>query len=87
MTNLIRKLTSRKLWAAVAGVAVGIATIFGVDESTISVIAGAAVALSSVVAYIFAEGRIDAAGVLNAAEKEPEETPDEAAEMEDGNVC
>lgn len=90
MQTFIRKITSRKLWAAIAGIAVGIATIFGVDEGTISVVAGAVTALFSVVAYIFAEGKIDAAHVAAVGltkEDEPKETADEAAEMEDGDVC
>lgn len=97
MKELFRKLTSRKLWAAIAGVAVGVATMFGVEADTISTIAGAAMTLGSVVAYIIAEGKIDAAHVATAAEAietgviaietEPEETADESAELEDGNVC
>lgn len=60
-----RKLSSRKLWAAVAGVVTGLAMVFGLDESTISTVAGAVVSAASVVAYIMAEGKVDAEGVKN----------------------
>jgi len=61
-----RKLSSRKLWAAVAGIVTGLAMVFGLDEGTISNVAGAVVSVASVVAYIIAEGRVDAEGVKKA---------------------
>ena len=66
MTTIIAKLSSRKLWVAIAGIATGIATILGVDGSDIIDVAGAVTALVSVVTYIIVEGRIDAEGVKNA---------------------
>ena len=63
--NIIRKLTSRKLWLAVAGVATGIAMVLGADASEIQTVAGAVTSLVSAVAYIIVEGRVDAAGVQN----------------------
>jgi phage shock protein PspC (stress-responsive transcriptional regulator) len=66
MKVLIKKLTSRKFWAAVAGVVVGLAMVFGLDESIISTVSGAVTAVASVVAYIIMEGRVDAEGVKNA---------------------
>lgn len=56
-----RKLSSRKLWAAVAGVVAGLAMVFGLDENTITTVSGAVVSAASVVAYILAEGKVDAA--------------------------
>ena len=64
-----RKLSSRKLWAAVAGIISGLAIIFGLDENTITTVSGAIVALASVATYIVTEGKVDAAGVANASEK------------------
>ena len=61
-----RKLSSRKLWAAVAGIVTGLAMVFGLDEGTISNVAGAVVSVASVVAYIIAEGKVDAEGVKKA---------------------
>ena len=68
MSNVIRKLTSRKLWLAIAGVATGIAMILGVDGSDITSIAGAVTALASVITYIITEGKIDAESVKTAVE-------------------
>ncbi len=58
-----RKLSSRKLWAAIAGIVTGLAMVFGLDESTISSVAGAVVSVASVVSYIITEGKVDAAEV------------------------
>lgn len=63
-----RKLSSRKLWAAVAGIVTGLAMVFGLDEGTISSVAGAVVSVASVVAYIITEGKVDAEGVKRAVE-------------------
>lgn len=63
-----RKLSSRKLWAAVAGIVTGLAMVFGLDENTISTVAGAVVSVASVVAYILAEGKVDAESVKNAVD-------------------
>lgn len=63
------KLSSRKLWAAVAGIVTGLAMVFGLDQNTISTVAGAVVSVASVVAYIMAEGKVDAESVKNSVEK------------------
>ena len=63
-----RKLSSRKLWAAVAGVVTGLAMVFGLDEGTISSVAGAVVSVASVLAYIITEGKVDEAAARKAAE-------------------
>lgn len=66
MSEILRKLASRKLWMAIAGIATGIATILGVDGSEISTVAGAITALASVITYIVVEGKVDAESVKNA---------------------
>ena len=66
-----RKLSSRKLWAAIAGIVTGMSMVFGLDESTISSVAGAVVSVASVVSYIITEGKVDAAGVRKAADDKP----------------
>lgn len=66
--NWKKKLSSRKLWAAVAGVVTGLAMVFGLDEGIISTVAGAIVSVSSVITYIVTEGKIDAESVKNAIE-------------------
>ena len=54
------KLSSRKLWMAVAGI--------GVDASDIQTVAGGVISVVSAVSYIFTEGRIDAARAGKAIE-------------------
>lgn len=68
METLKRKLSSRKLWAAIAGVITGLAMVFGLDETVISTVAGAVVSVMSLMTYIITEGRVDAAGVKNAVQ-------------------
>ena len=68
MNKILRKLSSRKLWAAVAGIATGLAMVFGLDETIINTAAGAVVSLASVVAYIVTEGKVDAEGAKQAAQ-------------------
>ena len=64
-----RKLSSRKLWAAIAGIVTGLAMVFKLDESTISSVAGAVVSVASVVTYIITEGKVDAENVKKTVEK------------------
>ena len=66
MKEILRKLSSRKLWMAIAGVASGIAMALGVDATEIGTVAGAVTALISIVTYIYVEGKVDAEGVKNA---------------------
>lgn len=66
MSTLKRKLSSRKLWAAVAGVAAGLAMVFGLDENIITSVAGAVMSLTTIITYIVTEGRVDAESVKNA---------------------
>ena len=68
MDILMTKLTSRKLWAAVAGLVAGLAMVFGLDENIISTVAGAVMSIASVITYIVTEGKIDAEGVKVAVE-------------------
>lgn len=69
MNALKQKLSSRKLWAAIAGLVMGLSMVFGLDEGTISTVSGAVVSVASVIAYIITEGRVDAAAVGGAVEK------------------
>ena len=72
MKEILKKLTSRKLWMAVAGIATGVAIALGVDASDIDVIAGAVVSVISAVTYIVVEGKVDAESVKNAIESTQE---------------
>ena len=58
-----KKLGSRKLWLALAGVFTGVALILGADAEEIQTIAGAITSLISVIVYITTEGKIDAEAV------------------------
>ena len=62
-----RKLTSRKLWMAVAGFVTGVVLLFtaGATEETVT---GAVMAFGSVVSYIVGEGLSDAAANKNKEE-------------------
>lgn len=55
-----RKLTSRKLWMAVAGLVTGLVLAFGGSEATAATISGVMLSAASVVAYIIGEGMVDA---------------------------
>lgn len=72
MKEVLRKLSSRKLWMAIAGVVTGIAVVLGVDSSELEVIVGAVVSVISAVAYIVVEGKVDAESVKNAIESTQE---------------
>ena len=65
MKELRRKLASRKLWAAVCGLVVGIAAAFGIEENEIAQIAGIVTSAASVVSYILGEASVDCAREKN----------------------
>lgn len=67
-----RKLTSRKLWIAVAGFVSGVITAAGGDASRAELIAGLILQFASVVGYLLAEGLTDYAGVTGQHEKKDE---------------
>lgn len=66
MEKFITKITSRKFLTCVAGFVMGLCVVFGVDEGSVSTIAGAVTSIASIVSYIIAEGKVDAAAVGNA---------------------
>lgn len=59
---IIRKLTSRKLWLAVALLVSGMITAFGGSSGTAETVSGCIMQGGAVVAYVLAEGWADAAG-------------------------
>lgn len=59
--DLIRKLTSRKLWIAVVGLVSGLIIAFGGSAETAETVTGCIMSAASVVAYIIGEGLADAA--------------------------
>lgn len=54
-----RKLSSRKFWALVAGVATSVMVLAGAGEDTTTKVVGLIGAIGSVVAYMFAEAYTD----------------------------
>lgn len=58
---LFRKLTSRKLWLALAGFVSGLIIAFGGGEEAAETVSGCIMSGACVVAYILAEGFSDAA--------------------------
>lgn len=59
--NLKEKLTSRKLWAAIAGIVVGLVVAFGGNGESSETVAGSVMSVVSAVVYILAEAGIDKA--------------------------
>lgn len=82
---MMKKLTSRKLWMAIAGVATGVAMVLGVDSTEITSVTGGVVAVLSCVTYIITEGKIDAEGVKNAVEGMQEAVETVKGDDSDGN--
>lgn len=58
-----RKLSSRKLWLAVAGFVSGLILAFGGSESTAVTVSGCILQGAAVIGYLLAEGLTDAEGV------------------------
>lgn len=59
--DIIRKLTSRKFWAAIVGFVTGLLIYLGKTEAETAQIGALIMSGASVVAYILGEGLIDAA--------------------------
>lgn len=60
--DIIRKLTSRKLWMAVAMFVSGLILAFDGEASTAETVSGCIMQGGAVVSYILAEGWADASG-------------------------
>lgn len=59
--DLIRKLTSRKFWLAVAAFVSGLILAFGGAETTANTVSGVILQGAAVIGYVLAEGLTDAA--------------------------
>ena len=60
---IIRKLTSRKFWIAVAAFVSGLIIAFNGSESTAATVSGVILQGAAVIGYLFAEGLTDAASL------------------------
>ena len=65
-SDIIRKLTSRKLWVAVAGLVSGLVIAFKGDAEVAETISGLILQAASVLGYLLAEGLADSAHVEEA---------------------
>lgn len=65
-----RKLTSRKLWVAVAGFVSGLILAFGGSEGTAATVSGVILQGAAVVGYLIAEGLADAAHTGDGGEEQ-----------------
>lgn len=59
--NWKAKLTSRKFWVAIVDFLTGLLLAFGVAQDTVTQVAGIVMAGAGALAYIIAEGLVDAA--------------------------
>lgn len=75
--NWREKLSSRKLWAAIVGVIVGLAAAFGIDENEYVQVVGVVSSMVSIVGYIFGEAEVDAARVKGSTEVDTEPKKEE----------
>lgn len=67
--DIIHKLTSRKLWMAIAGFASGLLVALGETAETAETVAGLIMSGASVLGYLLAEGLADAnGGIIEVAE-------------------
>lgn len=82
--DIIRKLTSRKLWLAIAGFVSGILLALKVDAQTAETVSGLIMSGASVVAYIIAEGLADSAGAASVVKENTVHYVNEAKPPEQG---
>lgn len=69
----VRKLTSRKLWTAVASFVSLLLVAFGVSDSKATQVVAIIMAGATVIAYIYGEGLVDAANKSTNTEKSEDE--------------
>lgn len=74
--DIVRKLTSRKLWMAVALFVSGILVATGKDKATAEMVSGLIMQGAAVIAYIIGEGLADAAHADEYSGKHLNDEPD-----------
>lgn len=67
-----RKLTSRKLWVAVAGFVAGLIVALQGNAETAEIVSGMIMSGASVIGYILGEGLTDAAAITSSQSKSGE---------------
>lgn len=71
-----RKLSSRKLWIAIAGFVSGLIMVFGGTETMASTVSGVILQGAAVLGYLLAEGLADSAHTNDIIELVETEVPD-----------
>ena len=71
-----RKLSSRKLWIAIAGFVSGLIMVFGGTETMASTVSGVILQGAAVLGYLIAEGLADSAHTSDVVEVVETEIPD-----------
>lgn len=71
-----KKLTSRKLWLAIAGFVAGLVLAFNGSAETAETVSGCIMSAAAVIAYIVGEGLTDAANVGTPSEKKEDDATD-----------
>ena len=71
-----RKLSSRKLWIAIAGFVSGLIMVFGGTETMASTVSGVILQGAAVLGYLIAEGLADSAHTNDMIEVVETEVPD-----------
>ena len=61
--DIIRKLTSRKLWMSIAGFIAGLLVALGETAETAETVSGLIMSAASVVGYVLAEGLADSGSI------------------------
>ena len=61
MKEFLNKFKSRKFLTCIAGIVMGACMYFGLDMGVVDNVSGAVVDISSIITYIYTEGKIDAA--------------------------
>lgn len=69
MKNLVRKLTSRKLWLSVASFVSMLIVYFGGAESEATQVSALIMAGATVISYVLAEGMADSSHTLDNVEE------------------
>lgn len=71
-----RKLTSRKLWLAIAAFVSGLILAFGGDSTAASTVSGCILQGAAVVGYLIAEGLVDSANLSESNASDKDSTDD-----------
>lgn len=75
--DLIRKLTSRKLWVALVAFVTSLLICFNVAEDVVTQVASVIMGIGSLIAYMFSEGWVDAKRAGNQTPVEVEDKVDD----------